>query len=169
MVESMGPFDILSELHRELEDRLTSLEPVEEAEEPGAWQERLEELTAALRVHARLEERHLYPVLARVEGRALARQRVEDQLTVRELLEELEELEPGADEWWARFTALEDLIVAHVREQEAEIFPRLVSALDPQEQDDLHQALLTQREDLVPRSDAVSGSERLLGAPRENA
>lgn len=162
----MGPFDILSELHRELEDRFAAFTPDEEPGEPDAWRERAEELAEALRVLARLEERHLHPLLARMEGRARAREEAEDQLTVRELLEELAELEPGGDEWWARFTALEDQVVAHVREQEAETFPRLSSTLDAQEQDELHQALLILREELAPRADTVSGGERLLEAPR---
>jgi sulfite reductase beta subunit-like hemoprotein len=162
----MGPFEILSELHRELEDRLAALESGEEPGESETWRERFEELVAALRVHARLEERHLHPLLARVGGRVQAREGAEDQLTIRELLEELDELEPGDDEWWARFTALEDLVVAHVREAEAETFPRLISALDTHEQDELHQALLTLREELGSKTDTVSGSERLLEAPR---
>lgn len=162
----MGPFDILSELHRELEDRFAEFAPDEEPGEPGPWHERVEGLAEALRVHARLEEHHLYPLLARVEGRARAREGIEDQLTVRELLEELVEFEPGEDEWWARFTALEDQVVAHVRAQEAETFPRLSSTLDPQERDGLHQAILALREALVSRADAVSGGERLLEAPR---
>jgi len=162
----MGPFDILSELHRELEDRFAAFTPGEEPGEPGAWRERAEELAEVLRVHARLEERHLHPLLARMEGRARAREEAEDQLTVRELLEELSELEPGGDEWWARFTALEDQVVAHVREQEAETFPRLSSTLDSQEQDELHQAFLILREELVPRPDTVAGGDRLLEAPR---
>jgi hypothetical protein len=162
----MGPFDILSELHRELEDRFAAFVPDEEPGEPGTWDERAEELAEVLRVHAQLEERHLYPLLARVEGRARAREESEDQLTVRELLEELSELQPGDDEWWARFTALEDQVVAHVREQEAETFPRLAATLEAQEQDELHQAILILREELVSRADTVLGGERLFEASR---
>lgn len=165
----MGPFDILSELHRELEERLAALEAGVEPGESGTWHERFEELVAALRVHARLEERHLYPLLARVEGRVRAREEEEDQLAIRELLEELEEHEPGDEEWWARFTALEDLVVVHVREEEAETFPRLTSALDTEAQDELRQAFLTLREELAAEAGAVSASERLLEAPRGSA
>jgi hemerythrin-like domain-containing protein len=165
----MGPFDILSELHRDLEDRLSALGSDEEPGASGAWREHFEELVAALQLHARLEERHLYPLLARVEGRARARAEAEDHLTIRELLEELEEVPPGDDEWWARFTALEDLVVAHVREQEVETFPRITSALDTEEQEELHQAFLSLREELVSKADAVSGSERWLEEPRGSA
>ena len=165
----MGPFDILSELHRELEDRFAALES---SEEPGAsetWHKCFGRLAVALRVHAQLEERYLHPLRAKVEGRGRAREGAEDHLTVRELLEELAEHEPGADEWWACFSALEDLIVAHVREAEVETFPRLISALDPQEQDELHEALLALREELVSKADTVPGSERLFEEPRGTA
>jgi hypothetical protein len=165
----MGPFDILSELHRELEDRFAALESSEEPGESGTWHEGFERLTVALRVHAQLEERYLHPLRAKVEGRARAREGTEDLLAVRELLEELAELEPGEDEWWARFTALEDLIVAHVREAEVETFPRLSSALDAQEQEELHEALLALREELVSKPDTMPDGERLFDEPRGTA
>jgi hypothetical protein len=116
----MGPFDILTAQHRELEEQLGALESGDGPSAPDTQRERLEVLVALLRVHARLEERHLSPLLARVEGRGRAREEAEDHLTMRELGEELEELEPGTDEWWARLTALEDLVVAHARQEEAE-------------------------------------------------
>ena len=120
----MGPFDILAEQHRELEERISALEAEEDPGEAEAQRERFQALADALRVHARLEERYLYPLVARIEGRVRAREEAEDHLALRELVEELEELTPGGDEWWARFTALEDLLVAHVQEEEAEVFPR---------------------------------------------
>ena len=77
---------------------------------------------------------------------------------MRELGEELEELEPGSDAWWARLTALEDLVVAHARQQEAETFPRLTSTLDEEAQQELRRALL-----------ALSGSVLLLEEMRGDA
>ncbi|HYH98076.1 hemerythrin domain-containing protein [Hyalangium sp.] len=164
----MGPFDILAEQHRELEERITALDADagSGSGEPDAWLERFEEFAAMLRVHARLEERYLSPLLARVEGRARAGEEAEDHLAMRELVEELEEFSPGEDEWWARFMALEDLLVAHVREEEVELFPRLVSALDQEEQHGLSHSFLNLRDELVPESNAASGSERLLEEPR---
>lgn len=162
----MGPFDILAEQHRELEERISALEAEEDPGEAEAQRERFQALADALRVHARLEERYLYPLVARIEGRVRAREEAEDHLALRELVEELEELTPGGDEWWARFTALEDLLVAHVQEEEAEIFPRIASALDQEEQTELSHSLLMLREELVPSPSPVSGSERLLEEPR---
>jgi hemerythrin-like domain-containing protein len=163
----MGPFDILAEQHQELEERLEALES--DDSEPDTRGEQLEALFALLRVHAQLEERHLHPLLARVEGRARAREELEDHLTLRELMEELEELKPEADEWWARLTALEDLVVAHVREEEVETFPRLVSTLDDGEQDELRRAFSSLREQLLSRAEPLSGSEPLFEEPLGDA
>jgi hemerythrin-like domain-containing protein len=165
----MGPFDILAEQHRELEEQLEALASEEAPSEPEAQRERLGALAMLLRVHASLEERHLSPMVARVEGRIRAREETEDHLTMRELADELEELAPGADEWWARLTALEDLLVAHVREEEAETFPRLQLTLDEEEQDELRRALAGLREQLLSRPYPLSASEPLLEEPRGDA
>ncbi|MFL5347480.1 MAG: hemerythrin domain-containing protein [Hyalangium sp.] len=161
----MGPFDILAEQHRELEECIEALEADESRGEPDTRRERLEALFALLRVHAQLEERHLYPLLARVEGRARAREEAEDHLTLRELMEELEELEPEAEEWWARLTALEDLVVAHARQEEVETFPLLLAILEPGEQDELRRAFSTLREQLLSGAPSLSGNQPLLEEP----
>jgi hemerythrin-like domain-containing protein len=62
--------------------------------------------------------------------------------------------------------ALEDVLVAHVREEEAELFPRITSVLDEEEQNELSHSLLNLREELVSGPSSLSGSERLLEVPR---
>ena len=133
----MGPFDQLAEMHRDLEERFEALESADPDDIPPL----AAELTESLRLHSRLEERHLYPLVARVQGRARARQGVEDHLTMRELIAELEELRVGGFEWLARFVALKDAVMAHVQEEEAQDFPRLQQALGSDEQEELQRAM----------------------------
>ncbi|MFY2560434.1 hemerythrin domain-containing protein [Corallococcus terminator] len=162
MVEGMGgPFDILVEEHRELEERFERLVSGAEEEEPLSAQHELLEL---LRLHTWLEERCLQPLVARVEGRARARQQAEDHLAMRELMDELEELSPGDTEWQARLYALEDLTVAHFQEEESALLPRLTTALDPREQQQLRAELTLAREELraLASGPFVSGSAPLL-------
>jgi hemerythrin-like domain-containing protein len=143
----MGPFDILAEQHRELEERFETL-GAEEGLDTDEQRERAHGLLALLRLHTLMEERHLYPLLTRAEGRARGREELEDHLTMGELMDELEEQPPGGPEWWARLMALEDLLVAHVREEEEQTFPRLVVMLDAGEQEELRHALETMRDEL---------------------
>jgi hypothetical protein len=57
----------------------------------------------------------------------------------------------------------------HARlEEETGVFPRLASCLGPEEREALLQGLLTLRAECVPGADAVSGSDRLAGAPRRD-
>ncbi|WP_224240607.1 hemerythrin domain-containing protein [Hyalangium gracile] len=165
----MGPFDILAEQHRKLQERLESFEPAEGPGEPDTQRERVEALVELLQLHAWLEERHLLPLLARVEGRVRARQEAEDHLTMRELVEELETLEPETDEWWARLVALEDVVAAHAREEETETFPRLASTLDTEEQQELSQAFLGAPQQLRSWASPLSGTEPSLADSRGDA
>ncbi|MCP3137221.1 hemerythrin domain-containing protein [Pyxidicoccus xibeiensis] len=160
-----GPFDILIEQHRELEEcfeRLASGGDLEDI------QDGVTELLELLRLHSRLEERCLYPVLLRVEGRARTRQEAEDHLTMRELMDELEELPPGHPEWQARLYALEDLVVAHFQEEESALLPRLRAALDFHDQEELRRDLSLTREELLARALAlqVPGRDSLLESLR---
>jgi len=143
----MGPFDLLAEQHRELEERFETL-GAEDGLDAEEQRERAQGLLALLRLHTLMEERYLSPLLARAEGRARAREESEDHLTMGELMDELEEQPPGGPEWWARLMALEDLLVAHVREEEEQTFPRLVVMLDAGEQEELRHALETLRDEL---------------------
>jgi hypothetical protein len=161
----MGPFDILVRQHRELAEQLEALGAGEGPAEAGARREQLEALLALLRLHAVLEERLLYPLLARVEGRSRAAEEAEDHLTMQELSEELALLEPGSDEWLARLMALEDRVVAHGLQEELETFPRITASLDPRQRDELHRALLSLREQLLLRPRVLSGSEPLAAEP----
>ncbi|MDC0712164.1 hemerythrin domain-containing protein [Stigmatella sp. ncwal1] len=162
----MGPFDILSEKHRELEEHLEALLSEEGAAEA---EERTGPLAMLIRQHTRLEERHLQPLILRVEGRSRAREALEDHLALCELAEELEEFTPGGPEWQARLTALEDLLVAHAQEQEGALFPRIATCLNEREGEELLRALEASQEDLGRRFGSTAEGPNLQDAPRWGA
>ncbi|WP_223640322.1 hemerythrin domain-containing protein [Corallococcus sp. EGB] len=144
-----GPFDILLQQHRELEELLERLASEPDAEEVASAQEALARL---LRQHSRLEERCIQPLLTRVEGRARAREEAEDHLTLRELMEELQELTPRGVDWQARLFTLTDQVVAHVQATEHGVLPRLSTALDSDELEELGYDLALTYEELLERS-----------------
>jgi hemerythrin-like domain-containing protein len=144
----MRPFDTLTEQHRELEERFAALEAEDGADAAGEQREQAEALIALLRLHTRLEERHLYPLLEREQGQAWAHVEAEEHLTMRELIDELEEQTLDGPEWWARLVALEDLVLAHVRKEESQLFPLLSAALNASEQAELRRALDNLRAEL---------------------
>lgn len=157
----MGPFDILAEQHRELEERFETLDAGDGTEDAEQQRERAQELMGLLRRHTLLEERCLYPLLHRREGREREREEAEEHLTLGELMDELEEQPPGGPEWWARLMALEDLLVAHVREEEAKTFPLLMTGLEQGEREQLRHALEALRDELSSPPHAYSGHPSL--------
>lgn len=152
-----GPFDILLQQHRELEELLERLASEPDAEEVTSGQEALARL---LRLHSRMEERCIHPLVTRVEGRARAREEAEDHLTLRELMEELQELTPRGVDWQARLFTLTDLVVAHVQATEHGVLPRLSASLDSNEMEELGHDLALTYEELLERSQHPPASSR---------
>jgi hypothetical protein len=134
---------MLSGMQRELLARFEALELGEGGVPPLA---RVEELLEALWLHVRLTERHLQPLVVRVEGHTRALQEAEVLLTMHELMAELECFRPGSLEWRARLMALEDAALAHIRSLELQLYPRLAAALDEHQQVDLIRGLAATRE-----------------------
>jgi hypothetical protein len=145
MVGAMGPFEMLSGKQREL---LACFESLDEVQGIEPLRERVSELLQELWLHVRLTERHLQPLVVRVEGHARALQEAEVLLTLHELMAELEWFPCGGLEWHARLMALEDTALAHIRSMELQLFPRLAEALDEQEKLDLVRSLAATREAL---------------------
>lgn len=112
--------------------------------------------------------RHLSGRLARLEEGGRAPQESEPWLALEELLEELQELETGGEEWWARFLAVEDLLGALLGVQLRAPRPGspspLASGLEPGELEALCRSLRALREAVATSAGDVSGSERLLEA-----
>lgn len=142
----MGPFEMLSGKQREL---LASLEAaLVPAGDGVVWRERVEQLLESLWLHVRLIERHVQPLVVRVEGHSRALQEAEVLLTLHELMAELEWFPPGGLEWQVRLSALGDTVLAHIRSLELQLFPRLAEALAEDEKQDLVRRLAATREAL---------------------
>jgi hemerythrin-like domain-containing protein len=120
------PIALLKKDHREVGVMLKALV----MSKPGARrQATVKKLDAALSLHMRIEEAHIYPLVAkRVDEDEAEEAGIEHRL-VREGLANLEELvaEPGFGAALAMLTAG---IKHHVKEEEQEVFPELKRALD---------------------------------------
>jgi iron-sulfur cluster repair protein YtfE (RIC family) len=128
--------DHLTTEHREAERLLRTLADSEEGPEREAT---VSELRAALTKHMAVEERFLYPIVARTVGDESEEEAENEHRLAREGLDKLTELvsEPG---FGAAVEMLQGGIGHHVHEEEQEIFPKLreqagdeIAALDPEE------------------------------------
>jgi len=120
------PIVLLKKDHREAEAMLKSLA----ASSPGARRKStLDKLDSALRLHMTIEERDIYPLVAKLVGEEDAKEADIEHGLARDGLDKLQQLvdEPGFGAAVAMLTAG---IKHHVKEEEHEMFPDLKKKLD---------------------------------------
>lgn len=77
-----------------------------------------------LTVHAKVEEKLIYPVLDKVEHE-MAGEAVQEHHVVKFLLRELKNTTRVTDEIEAKVKVLKEIVQHHVKEEESEMFPQL--------------------------------------------
>lgn len=85
---------------------------------------------AELEVHATIEEELVYPILQEIDPRA-AQHAEEEHAEVKELIAEVQELEPGDPDLPALMEQIMRLMAEHVEEEETTVIPRLQQHLGP--------------------------------------
>jgi len=142
-----NPVVMLQADHRRVEALFSRIQDSDD----GERSELVGQLLSSLRVHMELEERHVYPLLAKNVDADLAEESEVEHQLARDGLAQLEELtpdEPGFDGALAMVMAG---IEHHVSEEESEAFPRLASELGPDRLAELAQRLMAARGDLLER------------------
>jgi hemerythrin superfamily protein len=122
----MGAIEILSRQHREVEEMLEKLKPSEGAEKISL----LGRIAESLTMHARLEERHFYPLLRQHGLEQLVARSLEEHAEMRRVVSEILELkrsDPRLDQAIGR---LESVVLRHAREEESQIFPKAREKVD---------------------------------------
>jgi hemerythrin-like domain-containing protein len=120
------PIVLLKKDHREAEAMLKSLA----ASSPGARRKStLDKLDSALRLHMTIEEREIYPLVAKLVGEEDAKEADIEHGLARDGLDKLQQLvdEPG---FGAAVAMLAAGIKHHVKEEEHEMFPDLKKKFD---------------------------------------
>ena len=96
-----------------------------------------EEVFTELEIHTKLEEEIFYPAVqarADKEGEELLAESLQEHHVVDVLMGEMRKLDPGNDEYQAKFQVLMENVEHHIEEEEGEMFPmaseRLGDTLD---------------------------------------
>lgn len=90
------------------------------------------EICAALSVHAQLEEEIFYPaVKAALKDRLLVPEATVEHASVRDLIAQLEGVQPDGEMYDAKVQVLSEYVKHHVKEEQNEMFPKVkASSLD---------------------------------------
>ncbi|MFZ5719584.1 MAG: hemerythrin domain-containing protein [Pseudomonadota bacterium] len=122
---SARPDDAVSDLiadHRKVEDLFKQYEKVKD--QPAKKQKIFEQINIELKVHTRIEEEIFYPASREyVDEQDTVNEAVVEHASAKDLMAQLENMEPTDDYYDAKVKVLQEMIQHHVEEEETEYFP----------------------------------------------
>ena len=120
--------EILTKDHKEALNMIDQLEGADE--NSSSHVAIFEKLRDALDVHMQAEEEIYYPALARHdEFSDLLEENIPEHESVKEHLAQMNELDPGTDEFQELLTEIKAAIEAHAENEEDNIFPESIQVL----------------------------------------
>jgi iron-sulfur cluster repair protein YtfE (RIC family) len=135
------PIAQLKQDHREVEDLLKALAN----SKPGVRRRTaVDKLDRKLKLHMRIEERLVYPLIPRVLSDQVAEEAETEHGLARSGLAELKKLQ-DAPGFGGAVAMLNAGVKHHVKEEEHEVFPKLKANLDRTELSELGEAVLKER------------------------
>lgn len=139
----MRATDLLAEQHRDVESLFEDL-----ATGSGDRTAVLRELASRLAAHMRIEEELFYPrIREALPDRVL--ESLEEHTLAAFALKRLAAVGVMHESFEAKLKALKDVIEHHIREEEEEIFPQVVRALEDEELEDLGARLDSRFADII--------------------
>ena len=122
--------ELLKGDHRSVEKIFKEFEKLQEDDADDESKRALvERACAALTVHTRIEEEIFYPAIRDVlRDEILGEEALIEHATAKDLIANLESLEPGEPFYDATFTVLAEYVKHHVKEEETEMFPQVKKA-----------------------------------------
>ena len=116
--------DLLIADHKAVKKLFQQFEKIRETGSPEEKQRIVQEACAQLTVHTQIEEEIFYPASREIldEG-DMVDEAVVEHASAKELIAELEAMQPTDDLYDAKFIVLSEQIEHHVEEEETELFP----------------------------------------------
>jgi len=109
--------------HREVEKLFGQFEKAKDADRKKVLADRI---CLELRVHTQIEEEIFYPVSREfLDDEDIVDEAVVEHAAAKDLIAEIEAMQPGEDLYDAKMTVLQEQIEHHVEEEETEYFPKL--------------------------------------------
>ncbi len=149
----MDAITLLTADHNRVRGLFARWQEAHEGEDQELMQTLAQEIFTELQVHTTIEEEIFYPRVkdANDEVSELVDEGYEEHHVAKTLMEEMQTLEPGSDQWVAKMTVLIEAVEHHAEEEESEMFPQLRSACGP--------------DVLEPMVGELEERKRSLGAP----
>ena len=129
ILPAQGALDILKADHQRVSEALTRFERTRARASAAQKQDVVDRVCAELTLHATVEEEIFYPAVRRAPdaGDVIDEAGIEHSV-IKQLVGELERMDPEDDLYDAKFKVLGEYVRHHVKEEENEIFPRAYKA-----------------------------------------
>ncbi len=129
--EDNDVFDLLTEDHRRVDQMFEEYESAKDSDEESEKLERVDAICMELTIHATVEEEIVYPAAREAlgdEGADLLDEAEVEHASVKDLIAQLKEAQPGDELYDAKVKVLGEYVRHHVEEEEGELFPQLREA-----------------------------------------
>lgn len=121
----MDAITLLVADHNQVRGLFTRFKAAEESENTATMLEVGEKIVEALTVHTTIEEEIFYPQTSEAseDVHKLVNEGLEEHAVAKRLIEELNDVEAGGEEWVAKMTVIIESVEHHAGEEEDEMFP----------------------------------------------
>lgn len=149
---------MLKDDHNRAKKAFTEFEKLDVLEDSAECQALVKQTCAELEAHATLEEELFYPAAREaLDEDDLIDEAEVEHMTVRMLIEQLNDMSPEEEKYAATFKVLGEYVKHHVKEEEEEIFGQLSRAKI--DWDALEQQMLERREELMSQLMPAAGKK----------
>lgn len=151
---------LLKEDHRKVKQLFKDYEKLIKAEGDDEQKAELAaEICLELKVHTRIEEEVFYPAAREaIEDEDLMDEAIVEHATAKDLIAQIEGMQPGEEYYDAKVTVLGEYINHHVEEEEGEMFPKVKkSDMDTKE---VGMQLMELKEQLMADPDQLEENKR---------
>jgi hemerythrin superfamily protein len=124
----MDALELLKQDHQAVKDLFGQLD---DAEDTKQRKRLFDQIDTQLNIHAHIEETVFYPEIQKIdELKDMVEEALEEHQEVKTLLEEIEGLDPEAEQFSASLEELMENVEHHVAEEEDEMFPKVRERCD---------------------------------------
>ena len=123
---SVSALDLLEEDHQQVDDFFDEYETLEDA---AKKEELALKICLALTVHTQIEEEIFYPAVREaIEKAELIDEAIVEHAAAKQLIAEIEEMDPAEELYDAKVKVLGEQVRHHVEEEEDKLFPEIESS-----------------------------------------
>jgi hemerythrin superfamily protein len=125
----MDAIELLMQDHRKVQKIFKEFEKSKDEMGDADKGELVRQCCMELKIHTQLEEEIFYPAAREaVADEELLDEAEVEHASAKQLVDELEQMEPGEDLYDARFTVLGEYVNHHIKEEEHSLFPEVKKA-----------------------------------------